>query len=842
MSISKNSFTGDLLANEILKGRVEKTLDKNTIKVTVDTTHSGNLKIYQSLDGKVYNDYDDSYTITSKTHKQVAVKGKYFYVHYENGNNAVTNFRLYTTLTNIINNEFDVKLTNDDVVTVEGLNFDVDGNLKVTGISGGGGSGDASSANQLLQIEQEELINNKLQTLNQNVVKCDTDNIIIDSSDPVQIVGLAKVHNTLNNAFLTVDNDQALRVTNINNITGFSLESTQEQIGEELYTFRAEQTPLQHEQGYADILTDGASMSADSNPPFTYHPTVKGFYYQNSVSGGASNLYFYANTQAKQKQYTISELMNSYAVVKLASMSATNTLPFLVVYSKPQNDGLDATVWYRSKWIYTIPNSAQLSAIGQEFMIYWGELPSMKIHPNVHRIQATLASSQGQKQQNEILNYLTINTDSSATVNSVKVIYSNVGYTTAGGLVHDIELGYGKEDKVRQVTEKIDNLNSTIGNGVYLSLDGNVSGLKLKSTNNDGSADVNVINQIDTSLLASETTLNNLSTLVTNQSAFNRFQTESQVTDGKLDTIISNMSLTNFNINNLTKCDTDNISIPSGVSINGNVSISGNVTVDNASLPVTGQFWQETQPVSISGTVPISTSSHLDCNIFGSHDSNTWHHILTTPQGKILTNSTLETDANGSLTSTLVTGTENYNALDVKVKGTTSVSGGVTSTLSTSDNGLLTSTLSGTGNSIHSLDVAVKNNVSVQNVASSKLDVNSYAVQYGSYNNLVNNQTINPYSASSSLDVSAYSYYMGYYTSTFMGFPTWPQVFRIQYSFDNINWYNLFNTQVSPSPSGGLNVATIYKQDIPGINYLRFYNDTAETLTNVNITIMGASL
>lgn len=410
---------------------------------------------------------------------------------------------------------------------------DNDGKLITSG-GGGGGGGDASASNQQEQITLAETLNSEIaiiksesqaQTivqeaindkLHNNLIKCDTDNVIIDSSDPVQIVGLAKIYNTLNNAFLTTDADQSLRVNVVNqisNITGYALESTLTNIkteltdnmptkaiqidtAEEVSLIRQQHTPLQHEQGYADILVDGPAMSADSNPPFTYHPTIEGFYYSNTVSGGASNLYFYANTQAKQTQYTISQLMNSYAVITLGNMTATNTLPFLVVYSKPQGAG-DHAIWYRSKWVYTIPNTAQLSAIGQQFMIYWGEEPSMKIHPNVHRVEAILTSSAGPALSSETLQYLTVNTDSSATINTVKAIYQNVGFTTYGGLIHDTKLGYGKQDKTREITTKIDNINSTVADGVFVQLDGNVSGLKLKSTLNDGSADVNVKNNFN---------------------------------------------------------------------------------------------------------------------------------------------------------------------------------------------------------------------------------------------------------------------------------------------------------------------------------------------------------
>ena len=172
---------------------------------------------------------------------------------------------------------------------------------------------------------------------------------------------------------------------------------------------------------------------------------------------------------------------------------------------------------------------------------------------------------------------------------------------------------------------------------------------------------------VDVSTLATETTLNNLSTLVTNQSAFSRFQTEAPVSDGKLDTIISNMSLTNFNVNNLTKCDTDNVAIPGGVDIN-NLPTIQQVSLAGETVGVSGTFWQETQPVSIAGTVPISSGSPLDVHCYGSSDGTTFHHLKTNPQGVLKTNAIMETDENGALTSEVKTGTGAYNALHCWVK------------------------------------------------------------------------------------------------------------------------------------------------------------------------------
>jgi hypothetical protein len=419
--------------------------------------------------------------------------------------------------------------------------------------------------------------------------------------------------------------------------------------------------------------------------------------------------------------------------------------------------------------------------------------------------------------------------------------------------------------------------------------------------------DVHVANQ--PSGYATESTLSGINDLVANQSAYNRFQVEAPVSDGKLDTIITNMSLTNFNVSNLTKCDTDNVAIPAGVAITGSVFVDGlstcntnDVYISNyptsqsvslggetvsvsgtfwqetqpvsgtfwqetqpvsgtvgisGTVPVSGTFWQETQPVSISGTVPISSGSPLDTHLYAEHNS-TWQSVKAASNGHLLVNSTLETDANGSLTSTV---NDDINALDVQVQNIvsanlrtsvggllTSTSGGTTnsldvaikagSELKTTDYGALTSTLSGTGNSVHSLDVAVKNNIAVENVSNSQLAVK--AQQYGSYGNLANNvASILPSGVTSGINVSDWSYFVGAYED-FNGATV--GTISLEYSFDNITYYTLFNTQIFPSGSGTPRRANINKQDIPAVNWIRLRNGTSSTLTSVTVTLLGGSL
>jgi hypothetical protein len=241
--------------------------------------------------------------------------------------------------------------------------------------------------------------------------------------------------------------------------------------------------------------------------------------------------------------------------------------------------------------------------------------------------------------------------------------------------------------------------------------------------------------------------------------------------------------------------------------------VSGTIAINN--FPATQTVEISGVPVvEISGNVLVSDlsvnvlNSFLDVHCFGSSDGTTFHHIKTNPNGVVATNALIETDE-GALTSTSVSGTETYNALHTIVKGSVLVSG-------------------------------ISNAVSVQNETATQLAVK--AQQYGSYGNLANNvASILPAGVTSGIDVSAWSYFVGAYEDYYSGTAPTGSL-RLQYSFNNTTYYDMFNTTINPSGVGTPRTANIQKQDIPAINWIRFKNDTNQTMTSVTITLLGGSI
>ena len=257
------------------------------------------------------------------------------------------------------------------------------------------------------------------------------------------------------------------------------------------------------------------------------------------------------------------------------------------------------------------------------------------------------------------------------------------------------------------------------------------------------------------------------------------------------------------------------------------VEVSGFVNNKNYGYVSAEDIWVGLQATDGGVLKTDITNSSVDTHLYGLHNS-TWTAVNVAANGHLLVNSSTQDGDGNDITSTAVSGTETYRALDVKCRGTTSVSGGVSATLYTT--APLTSTLSGSGNSINSLDVAVKNDVAVK------------STQYGSFGNLANNvPTILPAGVTSGIDVSAWSYFVGAYQDFYSGVAPTGSL-RLQYSFDNTTYYDLFNTTINPSGVGTPRTANIQKQDIPAINWIRFKNDTTQTMSSVTITLLGASL
>ena len=429
MSSILNSSTAILGAGGKFSGTFEKLgVNIESVSVVIKSNVSGSVKIIFADNPSLPSIFTHSYEYdhTQEFHRVVSKKGQYLKVQYTNGEEAQLAFQLKTYLKTDFEVEQtteggnDVNVTNEYLVTevmnditVTGLTFTEEGALIVSG--GGSGGGDATAANQTTQIEKAQATNDKLDTLNTNVTKCDTDNIIIDSSTPINTLLLAKVETTDNNAYLTVNGSQHLNV----NITNDKLQVYEEPL-------------ITTEPIYLDFNNNSAQVIGDSPAGCWYNPLddVEGWGYANEIAGGAQ-VYYYTNTgivpNAAEGNITLGSVTTGWCVASLNIITTTDNTWIMGVYTKPTGSG-DAQPWYKSRKSYQVSSSFPLSK-GVDYLFYWGANPTT-VHPELQHVEMALASTQGSADPSEIVQFMSLN------IPSVVPQYQFVGRVKRAGYVH----------------------------------------------------------------------------------------------------------------------------------------------------------------------------------------------------------------------------------------------------------------------------------------------------------------------------------------------------------------------------------------------------------------------
>jgi hypothetical protein len=718
----KNSIRRNFTEDEIWNGSVSPTNKKPTIKVNFNVPNGSELRIYQSPSGHSWTYI--SYSVSGFGSREVGVNGSHYYVWFKSGDDDIAAISTY--LIETINDEFSV--------SVLGMNFDEDGKLLVSG-TGGATGGDASANNQVLQLNAATNSNlalfNQLSTQTDRVL-FDTDLIYnqLVSSNTV----LSSIDVSCNNMEVVLDNytftsgnlhvrdNACLAQQQASNLVLADIAKANEDILLSVDAINLKLNELQLQSAKYTIEAS-TSLAPQTVPAFTSpiagFEKTEGWYFKNTGTNQPSQVYYYSYTNpalqvpGRQFPYQLNDISCGYCVVRLLSINATAGLPTLGIYTRPTGSGDAVPGFFKSRKVYVIPNTAKLTQ-GMKVLLYWGVQPSLKLHPGVSRVELQLASTTGTAAGTELLAYMTVNTDSAALAGNSEYILSAAGFQYGAELIMDSTFtGESSTTTTGTATESNQIASNT---AVCARLDNSNTTLGLINTNLDqltysGSnllvSDSRVLEQLQSSNLVQQTILEILGdsvpvinygllndtpqyipikanstgnlfvydaemhNLISPLVAFDRLQCEIPVSDGKLDTIINNMTLTNFNVNNLTKCDTDNIAIPGGVDINN--------------LPTIQQVSLGGEAVSISGTVPISSGSPLDVHCYGSSDGVTFHHLKTNTQGVLKTNALLESDENGALTSELKTGTGAYNALHCWVKNSITLDAGSTTNITALD-------------------------------------------------------------------------------------------------------------------------------------------------------------
>lgn len=311
--------------------------------------------------------------------------------------------------------------------------------LSVDGISANQVSSNTAICSRL--DEQNTLSNNIVQILSDTVAVINYG--IVTNTPPTYIP--IKASNTGNLFVYDAQTHSELQGSNLAQYTKLDLIQSGTDINSGyLQSITTKITPLQ--QGIARYTIEGkTTLAPDTVPAYSAPPSgipaSEGWYYKNTSAGNTSQLFYYANlaSQVRNHDYTISLIQSQWAVVRLLNLTATTSLPFLVVYSQPTGSGDFIPGFARSRFVYTIASGQELR-LGEKILIYQGTQPDSRIYSELRRVQCSLTVTNGPGLSTEILAYATVNTDSGAPVNTVEYIVSGAGLTFQGDNVYNVEL------------------------------------------------------------------------------------------------------------------------------------------------------------------------------------------------------------------------------------------------------------------------------------------------------------------------------------------------------------------------------------------------------------------
>ena len=462
MSSVVNSSSTPLAGNAEFPGAWEfLTVDKHGVEVVCSTDAPGNLVIEFSQN-KVDINYTHTFTIEADVSfsRAVSKKGNYYRVSLVNGPSAQTTLQLVSIIqTTYQPDTLDVILdAATSSITIYGQDGDgtkrvvkttTDGSLVVSG--GGSGGGDATAANQVASNTAvcARLDSANLTIISSNLAVCQRLDTIDISANNME-VQLDKLTFTTGN--LHVRDDRTLTELQgsnlaINTKLGLIADAAEDTLIS-VDGINAKLNALQLQSAKYTIEAV-PSFAPDTVPAFTFPAAGiakdEGWYYKNLVNGQVSQLYFYSYLNPamavanRQFAYQLNDITMSYCVVRLIAVNSGEGLPTLAIYTRPQGSGDAVPGFIRSRKVYNIPTSAKLSQ-GMEVMLYWGSVePSLKLHPDVARIQLQLVSTIGPALGTEQLAFLSLNTDSAALAGNAEYVVSHAGFQYGAELIMDTQ-------------------------------------------------------------------------------------------------------------------------------------------------------------------------------------------------------------------------------------------------------------------------------------------------------------------------------------------------------------------------------------------------------------------
>lgn len=170
------------------------------------------------------------------------------------------------------------------------------------------------------------------------------------------------------------------------------------------------------------LFEDNINVYADSAAGRPDPEGREGWYFVNDTAGKKINWYFFNSTMAT---VTKGQLGSMYMV---ATVDTPDNRPYLAYYTARQEDGLNASSWYRSRLVF-LPASP-IPAQGK-YVLFFGTDPG--VHPELPRVEMVIDSqtTRGPQGAEEIVMLGSVQSDSSHGVNLCKFLVHKTGLTSS---------------------------------------------------------------------------------------------------------------------------------------------------------------------------------------------------------------------------------------------------------------------------------------------------------------------------------------------------------------------------------------------------------------------------
>jgi hypothetical protein len=181
-----------------------------------------------------------------------------------------------------------------------------------------------------------------------------------------------------------------------------------------------------------DYTTDDAAVWADGESPIMSTTGHEGWTYSNTA-GKKINWYFYSQNLTNNSLNRLGDIENITGTFKdMPSSGPTGT--YFTVYTAPQNDGHDASSWYRSRINY-VGNYSQIGT-GQVTISYDDAGVPVPSSPSFVPLHVDLFSSRGPQQSTEVLMTIALSTASGQAAASEQFTLSTIDLGLTGSDTH----------------------------------------------------------------------------------------------------------------------------------------------------------------------------------------------------------------------------------------------------------------------------------------------------------------------------------------------------------------------------------------------------------------------